>query len=174
MERQAVGLKSALAIHVSAAHTSTQDLTTASAPIAFTRTAALAAGTGVGAADTLFTDRRTLASTATEDLDLSGTLTDAFGVPVVMARIKGVVISASGMNTNNVVVGAASSNAWASLLNSSGTVTLRPGASFALIAGPVDELSYSVAAGTGDLLKVANSGSGSTVTYDVVLIGSSA
>ena len=131
-------------------------------------------GTGAGNADKIFTDRRTLAASGTEDLDLAGVLLDAFGAAITWARVKGIFISAAAANTNNVVVGAAAATQWATLLNATGTLTLRPGSSICAIAGPADATGWAVTAGTGDLLKVANSAGSTSVTYDIVIIGASA
>ena len=169
-----MGLNSSMAISASTTLTSSLDLTTASAPMTLSRAVSLSSGTGAGKADRVFSDRRTLAASATEDLDLAGALTDALGGTVSLARVKGIIVSASADNTNNVVVGAASSNPWATLLNATGTITLRPGASVGLMAGVADATGYAVTGGTGDLLKVANSGGTTAVTYDIVIIGASA
>lgn len=133
-------------------------------------------GTGAvaGQADRLFYDQRTLAPSATEDFDLTGVQVDAFGVAITLARIKAIFISAVAANTNNVIVGAASANQWVTLLNATGTVTLRPGATFAAFAGAADAAGYLVTGATGDLLKVANSGAGTSVDYEIVIIGASA
>ena len=157
----------------SAQLTGSTDLASISSPLQFTRSVNLASGTGAGKADRLFSDRRTLAASATEDLDLSGALLDALGGPAAFVRVKGLIVSASKDNTNNVVFGAAASNAWATLLNSTGAITLRPGAVAAFMAGAADT-GWAVTAGTGDILKVANSAGGTSVTYDIVVIGDSA
>ncbi|MEU8886736.1 hypothetical protein [Streptomyces sp. NPDC048442] len=167
-------LNSSISIAADASLTSALDLTTGTAPLSVRKASAFASGTGAGKADKVFSDRRTLAASGTEDLDLAGVLLDAFGAAVTFARIKGIVISAAASNTNNVVVGAASTNAWATMLNATGTVTLRPGASLGLAAGVADATCYAVTAGTGDLLKIANSAAGTAVTYDIVIIGASA
>ncbi|MFD8970541.1 hypothetical protein ACFV0C_37065 [Streptomyces sp. NPDC059568] len=169
-----MALFSSLAMTASANLTVGSALGTASAPVAISRSVTLGSGTGAGQADRIFTDRRTLAASATADLDLAGVLVDDFGQTVTFARVKGLLIAASEENTNNVVIGAASANAWAALLNSAGTLALRPGASVALMAGQADATAYGVTASTGDLLKVANSGAGSSVSYDIVIIGASA
>ncbi len=122
----------------------------------------------------MFADRRTLAASASADLDLNGVLTDAFGGTVNLARVKGLYVAASAANTNSVVIGNAAANGWATALSATGTVTLRPGAVLMLMAGAADATAYGVTASTGDLLHVANSGAGSSVTYDVVIIGASA
>ena len=167
-------LTSDLGISVSATLTKTADLSNPADPLSWRRAVHLESGTTAGKADLRFADTRTLAASATEDLDLAGVLTDVFGQAITFVRIKGIFISASSANNNNVVVGAAASNQWATLLNTTGTLTLRPGASFAAISGSTDATGMAVTAGTGDLLKVANSGAGSSVTYDIVIVGASA
>lgn len=180
-----MGLTSKLAVSVTTEHTKAFDLTTnASVKLSKIYQAVLASGTAVGQADLVFHDQRMLTASSSEDLDLAGVLSDAFGASLTYIRVKGLIIAALGVtnadgvvttpNTNNVVVGAASSNAWAALLNATGTVTLRPGAIAAFIAGATDATGYAVTGGTGDLLKVANSAGGSSVTYDIIVIGASA
>lgn len=134
----------------------------------------IANGTGAGQGDLLFADTRTLAASAVEDLDLAGVLLDAFGVAITFARIKGLYVKAAVANTNNVVIGADAVNPWATLLNTTGTLTLRPGASFLATVGAADAIGYAVTAGTGDLLQVANSAGGTGVDYDIVIVGASA
>ncbi|CAM5376651.1 hypothetical protein SCALM49S_02945 [Streptomyces californicus] len=73
-----------------------------------------------------------------------------------------------------MVVGAASSNPWATLLGATHTLTVRPGGFVAVGTGVADAIGYAVTASTGDLLKIANSGAGSAVTYDIHIIGASA
>ncbi|MFD0347335.1 hypothetical protein ACFQ0M_17265 [Kitasatospora aburaviensis] len=133
----------------------------------------LAAGTGAGQADRLWTATRTIAASSNEDLDLNGTaLTDALGAAVAMARIKGLIVAASSANTNNVVVGGAASNGFITWVGSAtDKVSVRPGGVLALFC--TDATGYAVTAATGDLLRVANSGSGTSVTYDITVIGCS-
>ncbi|MGW5409023.1 hypothetical protein [Streptomyces spiralis] len=163
-----------LAVSAYAELTSALDLGTGRAAQSLSRSMSLDSGTGAGNADRVFSDRRTLAASATEDLDLAGVLLDAFGSAITFARVKGLIIAAATGNTNNVVVGAASSNPWATLLGATHTLTLRPGAFVAVGTGAADATGYAVTASTGDLLKVANSGSGTSVTYDIHIIGCSA
>lgn len=141
--------------------------------LAFSKLVELATGTGAvaGVADKMFFDRRTLAPSATEDLDLVGVLLDSFGTAISFARVKGIFVSAVAANANNVIVGAASATQWATLLNATGTVTLRPGATFAAFSGVADTTGYAAVGGASDLLKVANSGAGTSVDYDIVVIG---
>ncbi|MFH8792198.1 hypothetical protein [Streptomyces sp. NPDC017941] len=169
-----MGVSSALSMAATVSQTKALDLTTVADPLMFRRAVQLTDGTTAGKADKVFHDRRTLAASATEDLDLAGSLLDAFGAVINLVRVKGLFISAAAANANNVVIGNATSNAWITLLGATGTLTLRPGASVGLMAGQADATGYAVTAGTGDVLKVANSGAGSAVTYDLVIVGASA
>lgn len=126
-------------------------------------------GVGANQANVFFADTRTLSASATEDLDLTGTLSDAFGASLVNARIKAIRISAAAANTNSVIVGAASATQWVTLLNSTGTITLPPGAYFE--AAVPTAAGWAVTAGTGDLLKIANSAGSTSVDYTIELIG---
>lgn len=166
-------LSSALAMSASGTLSTVLDLGTASFPMGLSSAVSLSTGTTAGKADKAFSDTRTLAASATEDLDLAGVLLDAFGVAITFARIKGLIIKASAANVNNVVVGAATAP-WITLLNSTGTITLRPGASFCAMAGVADATAYGVTATTADILKVANSGAGTSVSYSICIIGASA
>lgn len=134
----------------------------------------LASGTAAGQADVLYSDTGTIAASSNTDIDLSGALANAIGGTSVFARVKGLYVAASAANTNNVIVGAAAANAWATLLGATHTITLRPGAWVLLGSGSADATCYAVTAGTGDLLRIANSGAGTSVTYDIVVIGASA
>lgn len=166
-------LNSALAMSASGTLSAALDLGTASFPMSLSNAVSLTSGTTAGKADKAFSDRRTLAASATEDLDLAGVLLDAFGAAITFARIKGILIKAAAANANNVVIGAGTAP-WITLLNSTGTITLRPGASFCAIAGAADATAWAVTATTADILKVANSGAGTSVTYDICIIGASA
>ncbi|MFI1371344.1 hypothetical protein ACH4UY_04940 [Streptomyces longwoodensis] len=163
-----------LAVSAFAELSTALDLGTGKAPQSLSRSMSLGNGTGAGKADRVFSDRRTLAASANEDLDLAGVLLDAFGTAITFARVKGLIIAAAAGNTNNVVIGNPTSNAWATLLGATSTVTLRPGAFLAVGTGTADATGYAVTAGTGDLLRITNSGAGTSVTYDVHIIGASA
>ncbi|MEU6222245.1 hypothetical protein [Streptomyces sp. NPDC047042] len=162
-----------VAVSASGELTSALDLGTGRASQILARRMTLGSGTGAGKADRIWSDRRTLAASATEDLDLAGVLLDAFGAAVTFARIKGLIIAAAAGNTNNVVVGAAASAPWITLLGATHTLTLRPGAFVAVGTGAADAIGYAVTATTADLLKVANSAAGTPVTYDIHIIGAS-
>ena len=148
--------------------TSALDLTTVSAPANIARQINFVDGAGAGAANRIWTDSRSIAASGTDSIDLAGSLTDPFGAALTFARIKGVIIAASPGNTNNVLVTRPASNA-VPLLSAAANIPVKPGGLFVWLdpsaAGVV------VTAGTGDLLDLVNSGAGSSVAYDIAIIG---
>jgi hypothetical protein len=132
-------------------------------------------GTGAGQVDKIFTDTRTIAISGSEDLDLAGVLLDAFGATITFARLKAVLISAAPGNTNNVIVGGVASGLATMILpTATGQVVVRPGGGVCFWCGGADATGYVVTSGTADLLHVANSGAGTSVTYDIAILGCSA
>lgn len=126
-------------------------------------------GSGSGQANKVFADKRTLAASATENLDLAGSLTDPFGQTLTFTAIKAIFIKAAAGNTNNVVVGGAGSNTFIGPFNdATDKIVVKPGA-VALITAPAT--GWTVTAGTGDILLVANSSSGTSVDYEIVIVG---
>ena len=133
----------------------------------------VASGTTASSIDLLYSATRTLTASSSEDLDLSGALADTLGQTCVFADVRMICVVALAANTNNVLVGGAASNQfinWVS--NSSDVVVVKPGGCLFLYT-PTDP-GYAVTAATGDLLKIANSGAGTSVTYDIYIAGTSA
>jgi len=164
-----MSLTARIASTLRATYTKTSDVASPTQTVDETFSIDYANGVAANQANVLFADTRTLAPSATEDLDLTGSLSDALGTSLVNARIKCIRISAAAGNTNNVIVGAASATQWTTLLNATGTITLHPGAFFT--AATPTAAGWTVTAATGDLLKIANSGAGTSVTYTIELIG---
>lgn len=148
-------------------------LTTGIAQINRTYQNLLSTGTGANQADRVYYAQPTVAASGTTTIDLAASVTDVFGATVTFARIKALIIAAASGNTNNVIVGNAASNGFITWVGgATHTVNVRPGG-FLALAAP-DATAYAVTAGTGDLLLFTNSGAGTSVTFDVILIGSSA
>jgi hypothetical protein len=164
-----------LQVSLSGVLSSLLDLGTVSFPTSLIRGSNYDPGTGAGQVDRIWTDTRTLTASSAEDLDLAGVLTDAFGAVLTFARIKGLLIAASPANTNEVLVGGVASGL-ATILTpaATGVAHVRPGGFMAFGVGSGDATGYVVTATTADLLHVANGGAGTSVTYDVAIIGCSA
>lgn len=161
-----------LLFQLSANLTSSLDLTTVSSPLQYSQQLTLSEGTGLNAANKIWSDNRTIAASGTDPLDLAGVLTDPFGATITLVRVKGIIVRAAVGNTNNVVVGAGSNPLVNYLGGTTPTVIVRPGGLFCLMAP--DATGYGVTAATGDILQIANSGAGSSVNYDIVVIGANA
>lgn len=138
---------------------------------------ALTDGTGANQADIIFCDVRTVNSASNDDIDLAGVLSSAFGSTITFAELVGLVIinaPASGAaNTTNLTIGVGSNPFLGFFGGTSPTLgPIRPGGVF-LLASPDAAGIGTVAAGTGDILRVANS-SGASATYQIGIIGRSA
>jgi hypothetical protein len=130
-----------------------------------------AAGTGLGQADLMFSDSRTIAASGTDPLNLTATLKDPLGATITMVHVKAILIVAASTNTNNVVIGNAASHPIAGIFaGTTPTIAIPPGGSFLFTSLGVG---VPLVASTSDQLGVANSSSGSTVTYKVIIIGTS-
>jgi len=167
-----VALTTKYVAQVIATLTSPLDLSTPTDALDYTFRQSLTSGTGAGAADMMWHDQRTLSASASENIDLAGSLTGAFGTTLTFARVKGLVVAAATGNTNNVQVARGSSNGFTLFLAASDGLVVRPGGIFAWFA--VDATGVAVTAGTGDILTITNGGAGTSVTYDIVVIGASA
>lgn len=127
---------------------------------------------GTGAVDTgdlFWTDTRTLAAT-TENLDLAGGLTNAFGATLTFARIKGLLIhNKSTTAGHTLTVGGAASNAFVLFSDTTDKYPIGPNGLF-FIWEP-SAAAKAVTASTGDILKIESSHS---FDYDIVILGASA
>lgn len=132
----------------------------------------LTSGTGDYQVDLLWHDQRTLAATS-EELDLAGSLADAFGDTLTFVEVVALVIANRATTAgHNLIVGGASSAAWAALFGGS-THTVNVHASGVLAAfAPLDP-AYVVTATSADKLKI-DAGGENTVTYDILIAGRSA
>lgn len=163
-------LTAELRLSLTGKHTSALDLGSAELPFTLAHAVSLINGTAAGAADRVFTDTRTLAASATEDLDLAASLVDAFGAAITFAKIKAIAIKAAVGNTNNVNVQRAAANGVPLFLAAGDGLALPPGFSFAWLGSGAG---VAVTAGTGDLLTLTNGAAGTPVSYDIVIIGTS-
>jgi hypothetical protein len=163
-------LKTEITLSVSATLSAALDLESATSQLAKKLLIALTDGSAANQATNMFSDTRTLVASATESLDLAGSLVNAFGATITFAKMRAIMIFAAATNTNDVVVGGAASNGFFSPFGAANnTVKVKPGGCLILIAP--DTAGYAVTAATADLLQVANGGAGTPVTYDVILIG---
>ncbi len=147
----------------------TADIGSSTYVLNYSKSYPLTNGTGADMANMIWTDTRTIAASTTEDLDLYGSLTSTFNTTLNFTKIRGIIISAAATNTNNVVVGGDANGLAGWIGNVNDLINVRPGGTFAIMAN--DATAYPVTNTTGDILQIANSSSGTGVTYDIIIVG---
>lgn len=148
------------------------DLQSASSALTYAQSLGMSSGVGINQADKIFSDHRTIAASGTDDLDLAGVLIDPLGAVITMARLKMLIVKAAAANTNNVVMGGGTNFVSTIMGGTTPTLTIRPGG-LLVLAAP-DAVGYVITAATADILRFSNSGAGTGVDYDVILVGASA
>lgn len=126
-------------------------------------------GTGANQANMVWTDTRTLSASATENLDLAGVLTNAFGEVLTFTKVKAILVTAAAANTNAVNVTRPATNGTAIFTAVSSGVSITPGGVF--YASWPNNTGVTVTAATADQITVTNSAGSTAVTYTVVIIG---
>jgi len=130
-------------------------------------------GTTVNKANIAFVDERTVASGATDSLDLAGVLTDAFGAIVASAEIVALMIInkpriGTPANTTDLTIGGGTNGVFATAM----PFVLKPGAVLLLAAGDAAGIK-TVTAATADLLAVINS-AGAAAKYQIAILARNA
>lgn len=129
-------------------------------------------GTTAGKADLVFSDTRTLAASASENLDLAGGLTSSFGVALTFAKIVAIHIKANDANAADMVVGGAATNAFIGPFGAAThTIAVKPGGALTFVA---PQGGWTVTAATGDLFKILNGSGAASASYSILILGTSA
>jgi hypothetical protein len=127
-------------------------------------------GTETAVIDRLWYSQRQLASATSEEIDLAGWITDAFGSTISFARVKALFIRNTS-TSQTLTIGNATAP-WAGPFSPATATFSIPPSGFAAWQAPL--VGWPVTATTGDRLKIANdAGSGATCTYDIWVVGGS-
>lgn len=146
------------------------DIGTGRHNICETYSTALTNGTAANQANQMWADTRTITASANDDLDLAGVLTNAFGSTLTFTSIKGIVVKAASANTNDVIIGGSATNPFETFLGGTNpAVNVVPGGTFAIFNPEAN--GFAVTAGTGDILRVTNGAGGTSVDYDIIIVG---
>jgi hypothetical protein len=165
-------LTSSIQLALTASLVGANDFATPSYTLNYRKTTSLASGTAAQQADRIFADQRTVALSSNEDLDLAGVLLDPFGNTLTFVKIKALLLYAATANTNNVLIAPGSATPFLGWFADASDITaVKPGGIF-LITAP--GAGWTVGAGATDKINIANSGAGTGVTYDLVVLGTSA
>ena len=130
----------------------------------------LPTGTADGSADIGWVSlARSLTTGATEDIDVRGALTDAFGIAVASVELVGLAVQSAATNTTNLTIGNGSNPLQMFFGATTHSIILKPKDFFVWygFAG------WATTAGTADIIKVANA-AGATALYDIAFLGRSA
>lgn len=127
----------------------------------------IADGVGQGQANQLYGAVRTIPAGGADEVDLAGGLNDTFGGLLGPVRIKAVMIVNPAGNAPLVV--GVGTNPETSILNATGTITIKPNGCF-LIATD-DVAAYPITETTADFLLVSGTAGQS---YSLVFIGANA
>lgn len=146
--------------------TDVNELSTVAQAFAYSKSQTFTNGTAADQANMVWSDQRTLGASP-DDLDLAGSLTNAFGTTITFTSIKGIIVYAASGNSGDLTIGGDGTAPLAEWTGATtDTVIVKPGGMFALINPEAD--GYAVTATTADILQV--SGTTSDV-YDIILIG---
>lgn len=168
----ATSLNTIIKFYINAALTNPIDLVTGAAPLELTKPFSWTNGTTADKADRIFSDTRTVAASGTDALDLAGSLLDIYGNTLTFVELRFIYIGAAAGNTNNVRWNRPASNGVPIFLAASDGIDIPPGGFASWGCGADGKVT--VTAATGDIINIDNSSSGTSVTYDVVIIGVSA
>lgn len=166
----ATSLSATLSFILNWTFTNALDLSTTSDSARLNKGDTLANGTGLDQADQLWHDTRSLAAT-TENLDLAGGITNAFGTTVTFARVKGILIHNKNTTAGHTLtIGGASSAAFVLFVDTSDKYAIGPNGVF--FAWEPSAAGKVVTATTADILKM--DAGANTIAYDIWIIGATA
>ena len=132
----------------------------------------LATGVIVDTADKLYISKATaLTGSGTNNHDVAGALSDAFGATITLVKIKALLIHNLSTTVGNTITVGDGTNPL--LIFGTGSHTHTIGPNGVLFIWEPSLAGKAVTAGTGDILKVVNN-TANAVTYDLVIVGTSA
>lgn len=129
-------------------------------------------GNTSGKANVVWTDKRTIAFGANDDIDFAGVLTDIYGASLAFTSIKTLIIKANDDNANALTLGGDTSANVSTIFGSdTDTITLPAGACICLL-NPAN--GYAVTATTADKIRLTNPGGSGSIGYEIIAIGTKA
>ena len=126
-------------------------------------------GTGADQANAIYIDDFSIAASGALNYDLAGALTDRLGNLLVFTAIKAIYLVADAANVNNIILGNGATPFIGPFGAATHTVTVGPGG--VVLLAERTAAGWPVVAGTGDILKLANSGAGTAVVGTLVVVG---
>jgi hypothetical protein len=125
-------------------------------------------GSGSGQVNKQYADSVSVSQSTNTDIDLSGSLSQAFGA-VVFTAVKALLIVAGDSNPGNLTVFGGTNPFLGPLSGTTPAVVLAAGQ--ALLFTKTDATGWAVTNATNDTLRVASAATSGTYTYDIVVLG---
>jgi hypothetical protein len=132
----------------------------------------LTGGTSAGQVDTTYLVSEQISASSSVTLNLTS-LTDGFGNAISFGHVKAMFLWASSGNTNDCVIGAATNPFLGPWAGTTPTQAVSPGEQAVWTKGQASGIGWVVTPSTGMNLKLANSSSGTSVTCNLVILGTS-
>jgi hypothetical protein len=169
-----MALNSIVEFSIDTTLTGSADFGAPSSRISYQKRVELLTGTAAAQADMVWSDQRTVAQAANEDLDFAGALTNVFGVSQTFVKIKAVAIYSAAANTLNLTVSRPATTGINGMFDTDGdSIKVYPGGWFFWFAGTGNN-GATVIATTDDVLNIAASAVSGSAVYDIIVIGTSA
>lgn len=141
-------------------------------------------GTGENQADQMWHDRREITpSTSTDDLDLVGGLTNAFGETVNFVKIKRLIIVNLGEDDGlggfietdgeHLLLGNGGANSFNDLFDGVDASEIKVGSGDVFVISK-KLTGFTVTAGSADILRINHGGGSKDITFDITIIGTTA
>lgn len=162
----AISQTSSVRLSINSTLLDTLDLSTVKDEVVRRYAVELATGTGNNQANQVWHDQRTVATGATDSIDLAGVLTNAIRQTVTFSAIKFVVVKAAAANTTVISVTRPASGV-PLFTAEADSMPVGPNGLF-VWSSPV--AGVAVTAGTGDLLDIVNA-AGASAVYDILIVG---
>lgn len=155
------------------------DLATVKDTSSLAYTKALATGTGSNLADRIWHDSRAIASGANDDLDLTALTQSIFGdtTTIAFVQVKGIlIVNTSTTAGDELILDSSVANAYKGLFNGSATskVEIGPDSALLISAKQAGFASSGTVSGTNKVIRVSNPGGGTSITYKIAILGTSA
>lgn len=144
------------------------DLSQTLDPLRYSINQLISDGAGANQANLHWHDTRQLLASGTDDIDLAGALSGAFGTTLTFARVKAILVRNKGTTAAAITVGPSPTNGVANFLGTSDR--LPAGAWMAM--GLFDATGWPITAGSADRIRVTNTSGALTQEYEIVVIGS--
>ncbi len=145
------------------------DIGTARLDVNYSKRYSTANGTGADQANMIWTDTRTITASSNDDLDLYGGITNAFGDTMNFAAIKGIFLFANVLNVNDIKIGNSSAEISTMTGNINDIFIVQPGGMWCVYNPSAG--GYGVTNTTADILRVTNAAGGTSVDYDIIILG---